>query len=254
MTRKKNKNSLNMKGEVIFRVLDDNKNVLFTQDSITYPNLITLRGRSYTAQRVFGLDLGQNPDDLSDYSKEDRKGWKDYHISLFAIGTGGTTESQPFTPIPVSPSDVKLTTHGTVSGEPGNYITFDLGDGRGLLEYKYFDSGFPKFTSDTEILLEDYENLPDVSFNDPYYEEPDTDRKADSFLIGVIRATLSKSEANSDGEQKISEAGLFLANDRYVEGESTPDIQDVQLFSRTTFPTKLKNNQEAYEFEWFIFF
>jgi hypothetical protein len=183
-------------------------------------NLVIYRGRSWLAQRAFGIDK-----DASLYS--------DKFISWFAFGNGGCVNGQPYVPSSPNLNNTGLVKHGVIGPIGMRHITV------GGKQYAQFDAGSPDFIDDTEV--------PAGSVAD----------SMDRLLVAKINVTFDKNQANNDDGisdasafQEINEAGLFFADKNKIDDAPT----QLDLFARVTFPTIFKNRNKGIRFSWYLYF
>ena len=239
----KKDNGFGMKGRVQIyeHKIGDSEDKLFLLRDTS--NLIVYRGRNWLMQRSFNNDL------------DSRTGWRNYGLTLLGIGTGGAASGNPLVPISPALYNYALNNHGTI-GTSVNKVTATSWDtqssGNATLEFKKFDTGYPKLLYDEDISGEEYLNIySGCTSIDP---ETSLSKKCDSFLIAQIQCTLEASEANGAGYLDISEAGLFFTDGISTATETFSSASVAYLFARVTFPTIRKTDDRKIIFKWQIYF
>ncbi|MCK5018921.1 MAG: hypothetical protein KAS32_17800, partial [Candidatus Peribacteraceae bacterium] len=174
-----------------------------------------------------------------------RANWKDYFISWFAVGTGGSESGAPLTPTSPELGNCILDTHGTIDSGSNFVATPDA------REFKSFDVGYPKFVNDTDISSDDL--CAGCSYTDPVDTQV---YPCDKYIISVTKVTLGASEANggvTPGDyQDISEAGLFISPSTSVVYPFQDE--EMEMFARVTFSTIRKDDTRELIFTWYVYF
>ncbi len=215
------------------RDLGEGKKLYLVEDT---SNLIVYRGRSWLMQRAFAQD---QPNDVPSGSRA----WSSRWIRWFGIGEGGASVGDPLIAEPPGLDNCQLVTPGTLgTTNPGVIETTD-----GSHQFVSFDSGYPKFTVDTEVPAIGETLCTDSSATDPFDL---ANHDGDEFLVGVMQMTLTSGMANGTGYQDLSEAGLFCSD----TGTTFADIDDLNIFARVSFSTIRKTSSRELIFTWYIYF
>ena len=165
-------------------------------------NLVVQRGRTFALEKMYGINAPVNTGYTADLTRT---------ITLFSVGTGGCPANDPFSPIPVQPTDIELRSKVALrTVDPSNSLTdikpedipfypvFETVGGKKLYKYKKFNEADAQFVvnkSENKI----YRRLP------IYISELDC------------------------RDQKINELALYFCN---------PKHGNVEMYSRLTFDTE----------------
>jgi len=193
-------------------------------------NLVVYRGRHWLMQRAF-------------YSAVGARDWKSYYVTHFAVGSGGALVTSPLSPVAPELTNYQLGTHGVIDNG-----TFDTVSGE---EYFRFDSGYPIFLQDEDIVNYTGDGC---SHTDPLSITGNCDRE----LIAKIQVSIASGQCNDsdnpsnpglpgDPYQDISEAGLFV-----TDSPTSPTA--AKMLARVAFSTIRKDEHRELVFSWFIYF
>ena len=165
-------------------------------------NLVVQRGRTFALEKMYGVDAPTGANYTADLSRT---------IMLFSVGTGGCPANDPFSPIPVQPTDVELSSKVPLRiVDPANSLTnikpedvpfypiYETIGGKKHYKYKKFNE------SDAQFVV----------------------NKSENKIYRRLPIYISELDCR---DQKINELALYFCNS---------DHKNVEMYSRLTFDTE----------------
>jgi len=196
-------------------------------------NLVVLRGRTFSLEKIFDLDLDGSFAAIT----PEYVGNRSRHICLFKIGSGGTLPSDPFNPIVVQPGERDL-------AEAKSFRTLvpDLGDVFTAEEAeRYYGEIITSGGPDGDVY--DY-YLKRINLSNNFTPEWNFDIATNTTAVKV---TLKIDNGDASG-QLINELGLYIA-----QVGAGPTFTDVEMISRLTFDTEPMSTNKEVTIEYYIF-